>query len=265
MRFSAPLLKATVLMVLAIISAAPRAAQAQGEALMPDRHEASAQAAMSAGAFATWSMAARSDTQQTQVHLSGGYDVARGGAQFESVLESRIIGRLSLRAGGSYLEPTGKIRPLFGAKLDALRQEVHGIDMALASGYEPYGFNTVPAVATQLALGRSFGGMRLLANVGYGFGLEEGEHYGDVRLAALYGIGKRFRVGLDSRARVDLERDTQEPEGEPDWEVVAGPLATVTAGPFAASGGFGVSAIRRRFETSTTTGPLAYLSLSAVF
>jgi hypothetical protein len=39
----------------------------------------------------------------------------------------------------------------------------------------------------------------LLANVGHGLGLEENEHYGDVRLAALHCLTDRLRTGLDSR------------------------------------------------------------------
>lgn len=221
--------------------------------------------AVDAGALVPWTMSPRSDTQAAVVHVSGGYDAARDGAAFESLLEARIFGRLSFRAGGSYVGPDGDVRPIFSGKVDALRQEGHGVDVAVAGGYEPHGFNTVRAVAATVAVGRSFDRLRVQANVGAGIGLEEGERYGDTRLAALYRITDRVRAGLDSRFRIDLERDADEPEGEPDWELVAGPLATMTIGRFAVSGGVGVSAIRLRLETNTEIGPLTYVGLGTVF
>lgn len=244
---------------------APAASRAEDDREAPEPAGESAQTAADAGTFSTWSMAARSDTQKAFVQFTGGYDAAKDGALFETVMEARIMGPLSFRAGGSYIGPDGEFRPLFHARVDALRQEKHGVDLAVASGYEPHGFNTVQALATTVAVGRSVDRLRLLANVGYGLGLEEGEHFGDMRLAALYRVGDRVRAGLDSRFRMDLERDSDEPEGEPDWEAVVGPLATVTVGRYALSGGFGVSAIRLRLEAETNVGPIGYLGLGAVF
>lgn len=226
---------------------------------------ASAQRTADSGALSTWSMAPRTDTQRAFVHVQGGYDAAKKGAAMESLIEARIYGRFALRAGASYVGPEGKVRPLVAAKVDTLRQERHGIDMAIAAGYEPHGFNTVPALGVLASLGRSFGATTLLANVGYGLGLDEGEHYGDARLAALVRVARSLRVGLDSRFRMDLERDSDEPEGEPDWELVAGPLATVTFGRFVVSGGAGLSAIRMRLQPDTNVGVLAHMGVGAVF
>lgn len=250
--------------MLVAIALAPAATRAETDKAPSDIGETARRAA-DAGALLPWTMAARSDTQTAVVHLSGGYDAAKDGATFESVLEARIFGRLSFRAGGSYVGPDGDVRPIFAGKVDALRQESQGVDLAVAGGYEPHGFNTVRAVAATVAVGRSFDRLRVQANVGAGVGLEEGERYGDTRLAALYRVGNRLRAGLDSRFRIDLERDTDEPEGEPDWELVAGPLATMTVGRFAVTGGAGVSAIRLRLETNTEVGPVTYVGVGTVF
>jgi hypothetical protein len=64
---------------------------------------------------------------------------------------------------------------------------------------------------------------------------------------------------------VDLERDADEPEGEPHWELVAGPVVTMTAGRFAATAAVGLSALRRRFELVTEVGAVGHFSLNAVF
>jgi hypothetical protein len=253
---------AVALLVTSVLAPAP--SWAETDKPKPDLGETARRSA-DAGALVPWTMSARSDTQTAVVHLSGGYDAAKNGATFESVLEARIYGRLSFRAGGSYVGPDGEVRPIFAGKVDALRQEGQGVDLAVAGGYEPHGFNTVRAIAATVAVGRTFDDLRVQANVGAGIGLEEGERYGDTRLAALYRVGDRLRAGVDSRFRIDLERDTDEPEGEPDWELVAGPLATMTLGRFALTGGVGVSAIRLRLETNTEVGPITYAGLGTVF
>ena len=39
--------------------------------------------------------------------------------------------------------------------------------------------------------------------MGYGYGLDEGEHYGEVHLAGLVRVLPSLHVGLDARARLD--------------------------------------------------------------
>jgi hypothetical protein len=148
-------------------------------------------------------------------YAQGGYDGAENGAVFQTTLEARILGRLSLRAGG-YIGPSGTFRPEVGLRVDALRQERHGVDLAFLGLYEAKGFNTVRAITARVAVSRPFGDTRLVGDLGYGFGLEEGERYGDFRLAGLHAVTSHLQVGLDSRFRVVLERDSDEPLGEPD-------------------------------------------------
>jgi hypothetical protein len=245
----------------------PWAAGAQPEDVGPPAGGVPPEAHRSAdtGAFLPFTMSARSDTQRALVTMQGGYDTARDGAVFHSVVEAKLLGPLSLRAGGSYLGPSGQLRPDVGAKLDLLRQRRHGLDLAVAGGYEAQGFNLTPAIAARVALAHAFGATTLVGNVGYGVGTEQGEHYGDARLAALRRLGRSLHVGVDSRARVDLERDQDEPAGEPAWELVAGPAASYALGRFVVSASGGVSALQLRLADDRQLGVVGAMGLGAVF
>src|SRR5262245_39247807 len=118
----------------------------------------------------------------------------------------------------------------------------------------------------KLALGRSIGNVQLLTNIGYARGLErEEEHYASASAAGLVRVSERVQVGVDSHFDIDLERDDDEPAGEREWELQAGPLVTVTAGPLAVTGGAGLTANRLRLEPGTNVGALAYVGLGAAF
>ncbi|MES1172157.1 MAG: hypothetical protein ABUL77_02880 [Bacteroidota bacterium] len=259
------------LLSLSVASLAVAAAGSAAWAQVPDdslaTSPASPQAADSAdsGGFLGWTMSARNAAPRAIAYVQGGYDAARKGAAFESRVEARIMGPVALRLGGSYVGPNGDVRPLFAVKVDTLNQEAHGIDLAISAGYEPHGFNTVSAVGVLVAVGRRFGDLNVIGNVGYGLGLKEGERYGDGRLAGIYRVGRRLHLGLDSRFRIDLERDADEPAGEPDWELVSGPVAAVTAGRFLFSAGGGLSAIRFRANNESHVGAIGQLGVGAVF
>src|SRR3546814_991054 len=76
-----------------------------------------------------------SDLQRGLVHFQGGYDGAREGVVFEGVVEASLAKRLSVRAGGSYVGPEGKVRPLVAGKVNVLREGAHGVDLAMSGGY----------------------------------------------------------------------------------------------------------------------------------
>jgi hypothetical protein len=222
-------------------------------------------AAVQAGAFLPFTAPARGDTQRAYAWVQGGYDSAQGGVVFDSTAQAALVGPVSLRAGVGYVGPNGAVRPSVSLTVDALRQERHGVDLAVYAGYQGQGFNTVPAANVLVAVGRSFGRVNLLANVGYGYGLDEGEHFGEARLAALVRVTPTFRLGLDSRARLDLERDADEPENEPDWDLVAGPEATLSIDRFVLSAGGGLSAIQYRLSSDVRVGAQGHLSFGATF
>ena len=218
-----------------------------------------------AGAFLPWTMGARSDAQRALVHVQGGYSGAERGGVFQTVAEAQLFDRISLRAGGAYVGTSNQFRPEAGLRVDALRQERHGVDLAVLGVYETAGFNTVRAVTARVALSRTFGATRVVSNVGYGIGLAGGERYGDVRLAALRPVSRRMHLGLDSRFRIDLERDADEPVGEPDWETVAGPLATYAIDRFVVSATAGVAALKMRLAGAQYVGAIGTLGVGTVF
>ncbi|HTV25101.1 MAG TPA: hypothetical protein VMG12_40685 [Polyangiaceae bacterium] len=225
----------------------------------------SAQRAADTGAFSAWNMTARSNTQRTVGRVIGGYDGAADKAVMDSIVEAKIADRAALRAGVSYLPTSDEFGLRVDAKLDALRQEAHGLDLAIAAGYQSTGFNEVPAVAANLAIGRSLGRLQLLGNVGYGVGLEEGEQYGNAGVAGLYRVTEDIQVGIDSRFRIDLERDADEPPGERDWDLMAGPQATATVGPLAVTVGGGMAANQLRLDPNVNVGALGYVGVGAAF
>ena len=159
----------------------------------------------------------------------------------------------------------GKIQPDFAFKLDALRQERHGIDLAVAVGYEAQGFNTTPAFTARVAASRAFGRTRLIGNAGYGLGAREGERFGDLRFAGLRQVTRNLSIGVDSRVRIDLERDAVEPAGEPDWEVDGGPVATYSLGRFVVSASGGATALKYRLIAGQHLGAIGLLGAGAVF
>ena len=225
----------------------------------------SAQQSASAGAFSSWTTTARSDTQRATARVTGGYDGASKGATFDSGAEVQLANRLALRATASSSPATDGLGLRFEGKVDALRQETSGIDLAITGGYESHGFNEVPAVAGTLALGRSVGRLQLLANVGYARGLEDSEQYGSAGLAGIYQASQQLQLGLDSRLRIDLERDDNEPPGEREWELLAGPTVTFTMGSFAVIGGTGLAANQLRLQPGLNVGAIGYLGLGAAF
>jgi len=225
----------------------------------------SASAAVGAGSFAPFTMGARSDTQRALGFFLGGYDSARRGGVFQAGAEAQLWDRVTVRGGGSYLGPAGTLRPEAALKVDALRQERHGVDLAAAVGYEAQGFNLTPAVVARLAVGRTLDHTRLTANVGYGAGTRADERYGDLRLAAMQELSRNLHLGLDSRFRIDLERDNDEPAGEAEWELNAGPMAALSMGRFVLSAGGGASAVKYRFMGDRTVGLYGLMGLGAVF
>lgn len=226
--------------------------------------DVSAARSVEGGAFLPTALAARSDTQRAIVFLQGGWDRARGGALFDSRVESTLFGPVSLRAGATWEHAAATLAPTFEVKLDALRQERHGVDLAVTAGYEGIGFNLVPAFVTRASVGRRLGATTLVGNVAYGQGLDLEERHGDLRLAGVHRFTRRLWLGLDARVRVDLERDDDEPAGEAEWAWMTGPVATWAAGAVAVSLSAGVSAVKLR-DGRSDSGPAATAGVGLVF
>jgi hypothetical protein len=131
--------------------------------------------------------------------------------------------------------------------------------------YDMVGFNGVPAAVARTAIGANAGTLRLQGNAAFGLGLEQNERFGQVGVAGLAPVAQALYVGVDSRARIDLERDEMEPSGELDWDMQAGPVATLALGRFAVSATGGVSAWKQRTHDEAKVGAVAAVGLDAAF
>ncbi|HEY5952478.1 MAG TPA: hypothetical protein VIV40_43565, partial [Kofleriaceae bacterium] len=176
------------------------------------------------GELMPWSVAARHVRLGMLVNSYAGFDAAKDAPVMIGTLEASLIERLTLRASATNTSMSDQLKPSFGVVLDLAHQEDAGLDIALGGDYELSGWNRNPSLVTHVAAGSTAGETRLQANAGFGFATDGSmERYGDLRLSGLHPVAEGLYAGLDSRARIDLERAAEEPIGELDWDMQAGP------------------------------------------
>jgi hypothetical protein len=195
----------------------------------------------------------------------GGYDASSGAAVISGVVEATVIDRVAVHAAINQDAASSHLHTAGGITLDVLRQANSGVDLALGGDYDSQGWNRVPAAIGRVAVARRFGDVQVLANAAIGFGTEDGERFGEVELAGLRTVAPRLRLGFDSHAAIDLERDAAEPVAETDWGIQAGPVATYTVGPVALSAFTGVSSWKLRLVNQTYTGVIGSLGAAIGF
>jgi hypothetical protein len=217
-----------------------------------------------AGELLPFSIAARHERLGMLANTWLGRDATLG-TTTAGALEATFVDRVTLRASMSNVGMSPQLHSSFGLLVDVMREDTAGIDLAIGGEYETYSYNRVPGLVTRVAAGRTIGATRLLANAAIGLGLQENERYGDLRVGGMTPITRKLYAGLDSRARIDLERDTNEPAGEADYDLQAGPLATYAIGRFAVSASGGVSAWKLRGGEQQRLGAVGSLGLGAVF
>ncbi len=221
---------------------------------------------VAAGELLPWSVAARHVRHGMLAKTYGGFDTAKREPVVTGLLEATLIDRLTLRASAMNTSVAGQLSPSFGLLYDVLRSENAGFDLALGGDYELTGWNRMESLVTRAAAATNLGLTRVQANTGFAFATDgSGERYGDLRLSGLHPIAEGLYAGLDSRARMDLERDTDEPNGELDWDMQAGPVAQLAVGRWNVSATGGVSAWKLRSRETAKLGAIGALGLGAVF
>jgi hypothetical protein len=243
----------------------PRMAHAEDEVDDVEDAKPLAAGSVETGAFLPSALSSSSDGRSGLATVTVGYDQARGGGTYDTAAEARVVGPVSLLAGATHYVPGTGASPRFELRLDTLDRRKHGVDMAVAVGYSGAGFNTVPATVMTVAAGRNVGPAYVLTNVLYGHGMEDGERYGEVRLAALYALTGAAHVGFDSRFQIDLERDDDEPAGETEWESRSGLVANYAWDRFVLTSGAGISALRFRTGEPTSVGAVITAGFGTVF
>jgi len=220
---------------------------------------------VAAGEVLPYSVAARHERKGILIGAYGGFDASKRAPIMTGTLDATFIENITLRAAAANMGMTDQLMPSFGVLVDITRESDSGIDFALGGDYDTYGWSRVPAVVTRAAIGSTIGLTRLQANAAFGLGVERGERYGDLRLSGLHPVAKALYAGIDSRARIDLERDDDEPAGELEWDVQAGPVASLAVGRFAVSATGGVSAWKANQRDSARVGAQASLGVGAAF
>lgn len=224
---------------------------------------------VAAGELLPFTVAARHERQGILLSSYGGYDAAKRAPIMMGVLEATLIENITLRGAMNNVGMSDQLKPTFGLLVDILREDNSGIDFALGGDYDTLGWSRVPALVTRAALGSTVGLTRIQANAAFGIGTERGERYGDLRLSGFHPVAKALYAGIDTRARVDLERGStaagDEPAGELDWDVQAGPIASLAVGRFAVSAQGGVSAWKARTGEQAKVGAIASLGVGAAF
>lgn len=206
--------------------------------------------------------APRTDSARAFILALGGYSGASNSEVIEGRGEVTVYGPIALRIGVLHTGQPKQLRPTVGARVQALSQHDHGLDLSIGLFYKPEGFTEGEGeVEAVVALGRRFGRFGLIGNVAYGQDPEARERDGEARIAALYTLGSRVELGLDSRLRFDLgtEEDKLEEEGGAEYDLLAGPLVSVALGSVALGAQTGVSVLG---EKSTDVGMLALATIS---
>jgi hypothetical protein len=205
------------------------------------------------------------DDSKARIHATSLFDDARKRTISEARADVHLFGPLSLHGGAFTAMGNGYVSPLAGAQVHALSQDRHFVDGAFSATYLGEGFNLVRAVELQALIARRFGDTSLYMNVGYAQGLERDERYLELRLSAQQHFwDRRGFAGVDSRVRVDAERDNDEPAHEPETDLMAGPVVGFTVGNVAVSGFGGVSAVRYRDQSPSRVGAFAGVGIGTV-
>jgi hypothetical protein len=254
--------KASWLVALSAALAVPagQARAAAGDEAEVARPAVSASAA--AGSFLAFTNPAALDRQSAYATGTAGYDSARGSGIYEAAAEVRLWGPVSLRGGAVYTqEGERRLRPSFGARVQALRESKHGVDGSFGVFYRPEGLTEPEGeLEAVMAAGTHVGATYLLGNLVYGQDPEGNERDGELRLAALHPVASRVLLGLDSRLRFDL--GTSAAKREPTLDALVGPAATILAGPLAFLVHAGASAFRLDSHTATGVFVLGGLGTS---
>jgi hypothetical protein len=214
------------------------------------------------GAARPWTFAAR--------HVDGAIVTATrfahggpGETTFGLHVEASVFPRVTLIGIASSEERSELVRPALGVAYDLVRGE--RFDAGLALAFESSTPSGVASAVARLALAGRFGVTHVIANLALGAGLDGEERHGDLRVAATRPVWRTLHVGLDSRLRADLELDDDEPEGEREWDIHAGPVATYAIQRFALSAGTGVVAWKLRHDPRVTTGLAVMFGAGATF
>jgi hypothetical protein len=215
-------------------------------------------------------VAARVTSDRVTATSWAGYDGAKRAPLLTIAVETRLVGRLVLMAGGGYtadMPSSPSLRPQVGLRMQLLEQAKHGIDGGVAVTYRQDLF-TIEGGFFQgaFAFERQQGRLRLVSNLIYGQDGEGDDRTGEVRLAALFDAHHGLLVGVDGRYRHDLwsTDPNRAVRDRPNSELMAGPTASYTVGTWAVMAEAGVSTVQVS-TANTQTGLIALAGVGSCF
>jgi hypothetical protein len=266
------------LLAVLLLAVIPRRASAQlalaSDSPASNQRDSPVRGGLATGAFLPYTTNASVQGYRAAAYAAGSHDGVRKGTVEMLRGEVVLLGRgkrasavsLSVFGGGAYAAPDTRVAPggsaYGGLKLQPLRQDRHGVDLAVAGGYTSSGFNLLPALFSELLIGRRFGSVSLIANATYGQSVVDADRFGSLRAAALVQILEPLYVGLDAKVSTDLERDQTEPEFEPQLEGQGAGFVSYAFATITFSARAGVRALRYRQQSDLRVGPEFGLSVA---
>ena len=200
----------------------------------------------------------------------GGYDSAAGSARTVTSAEARALTFLAFRVEYEHGPATGSDdRVTLGARVALLRQAAHGIDLGAGFFFQPKDFRGEGNFVGAVLLGRNFGRWGLFCNGLVGLDSEGDDGSAELRLSSMYRVSKLLHVGFDARGRYNFSDDEKRFSAQQvNWEIQAGPLASLTLGPVALLAIVGPSALhltQPNLDERTALGVLAMAGAGAAF
>ena len=259
----------TALALFALLPAAPARAGVDGDVSTSGRPRADE--VVESGVFLTGMQPAAANLVAGSAVGLTGFDSARRTPLFALNGDVRLLSWLALRAG-VYFNPndnTGddrsRARPAVALRAHLASQGRAGVDVSLAAAYRQERFNEDGGLLDlTAAVGRRFGRVSLLGNVGAAADPEGDDFEGQVGAAALVRTTRSLTVGAQGFFRRDLgstdpRRATRNGES---YDFAAGPVAVFAPDVFVFSLQTGVVGVRAR---DSAVGVLALAGVGAVF
>jgi hypothetical protein len=189
----------------------------------------------------------------------GGYDGARKAGVVDVAAEMHVWGPIYVRGGGSYVSSSNTLKPLAGALVRVF--DTPSLAGSAGLFYKPEGLTEPEGEIEGLfALTGRAGATTITGNIVYGQDAEASESDAELRLGATVRASDHWLVGADSRLRLAINQKAG--KVEPDYDLVAGPVATLVLREVAVTAEAGVSLVK---VGTVTSGPILLLGMARVF
>jgi hypothetical protein len=225
------------------------------ERQQPAPHD-DASRAMDDGRTLPFTVGAAMPKAHADVTALGGYDSAAGQARARSTAEAKVLPFLALRLEYDHGPNTGSNDSLtLGARVQILNQAKHGLDLGAGFFYAARDFRGEGDFVGSIMLGRNFGRFGVFCNTLVGVDSEGDDQSTELRLSSTYRATKLLHVGLDARGRYNFSSDDKRYSSQQlNWEVQAGPLASLALGPVGLQAIVGPSALHLTPPGATSGG-----------